>query len=80
MNSPKECSSNVAESSAVSASATRFHDRILRERLIDTDRDGLARAHRSVNEVGRDQLLGDILWHQESPVDCDAPASLCFGY
>ena len=46
---------------------------ILRERLIDADRDGLTRAHRSVNEVGRDQLLGDILWRQDSLMDCDAP-------
>ena len=52
--------------------------RILRERLVDADRDGLARAHLSASEVGRNQLLGDILWHPDSLLDCDAPASLYF--
>lgn len=52
--------------------------RILGERLIDVDRDRLAWTHLSVNKVGRDQFLSDIVWHIDSLSDCDVPASRQF--
>jgi hypothetical protein len=55
--------------------------RILCERLINADRDGLARTHLAVYEMGRDQLLGDILWHLHSLSGLRCPRFLIvFGY
>jgi len=49
---------------------------ILRQGLIDADRNRLAGAHLAINEMRRNQFLGNILWHPDSLLDCDAPA--CF--
>src|SRR4051812_40308265 len=71
-----ELGANTVEADRLQCEHRQRAGRVLCEGLVDADRDGLARTHPSVNEMGRDQLLGDVLWHLDSLSDCDAPASL----
>jgi hypothetical protein len=57
---------------------TRVPVAVLRERLIDLERDRCAGAQRTIDEVSGDQLLREVQRHDAAPINNVRPyASIC---